>query len=139
MDIKHFFTSIQNIEHKPFDCTFKNLILIKENKNAFISEFVFKCNMCNKIDIISNEPVSSQTIMNINTAIVTATINTGQGFTQLDTMTAFLNMPSMSNSTYQKIHLNVLKHTETTAMEAMIAAGKEETAIAIKEGNVNEY
>lgn len=94
--------------------------------------------MCNKIDIISNKPLTSQMLMNVNTAIVTATINTGQGFTQLDTMTALLNMPSMSNSTYQKIHLNVLKHTEVTAMEAMIAAGKEETVIAIKEGNVNE-
>lgn len=94
--------------------------------------------MCNKIDTISNEPLTSQTLMNVNTAVVTATINTGQGFTQLDTMAAFLYMPRMSNSTYQKIHLNILKHTEATAMEAMIAAGKEETAIAIKEGNVNE-
>ncbi|KAL5238891.1 hypothetical protein ACI65C_006301 [Semiaphis heraclei] len=67
-----------------------------------------------------------------------ATINTGQGFTQLDTMAAFLNMPSISNMTYQKIHFDISNHTEVTAIEAMILAGNEEAEIAKKEGNVNE-
>jgi len=43
-----------------------------------------------------------------------ATINSGQGFAQLDTMAAFLNMPSMSNMTYQKLHLDVSNHTNET-------------------------
>lgn len=76
--------------------------------------------------------------MPVNTAIVTAVVNTGQGFSQLDTMAAFLNMPSMSNHTYQKVHNNVLKHTEVVALEVVIAAGKEEAEIAKIENNVDE-
>jgi len=138
VDIKHLFNSLKNIEHSPFSCTFQNLNLINERKNGFFSEFIFKCNFCNKIDIISNEPKTTDTSLSINTAIVMATINTGQGFCQLDTMAAFLNMPSMSNMTYQKIHLDISNHTEKTAVEAMILAGNEEAEIAKKEGNVNE-
>jgi len=77
-----------------------------------------------------------------------ATINTGQGFTQLDTieyiilhgysMAAFLNMPSMSNMTYQKMLFDISNHTEVTAIKAMILAGNEEAGIAKKEGNLNE-
>lgn len=138
MDIKHLFNSIKNIKHSPFGCTFQNLNLINERKNGFFSEFIFKCDFCNKIDIITNEPKSTDNSLSVNTAIVMATINTGQGFTQLDTMAAFLNMPSMSNMTYQKMHLDISNHTEVTAIEAMTLAGIEETEIAKKEGNVNE-
>lgn len=138
MDIKHFFNSLKNIKHNPFSCTFQNLNLINERKNGFFSEFIFKCDFCNKIDIISNEPKTTDISLSINTAIVMATINSGQGFAQLDTMAAFLNMPSMSNMTYQKLHLNVSNHTNDTAIEAMILAGNEEAEIAKKEGNVNE-
>lgn len=138
MDIKHIFKSLKNINHSPFDCTFQNLIFVKEKRNGFFSEFFFKCNFCNKIEIISSEPKDHDVSLSINTAIVMATVNTGQGFTQLDTMAAFLNMPSMSNSTYQKMHSEVLKHTEVAAMDAMIVAGKEEAEMAIKEGSINE-
>jgi len=138
VDIKHFFNSLKNIKHDPFSCTFKNLNLINERKNGFFSEFIFKCDLCNKIDIISNEPKTTDISLSINTAIVMATINSGQGFAQLDTMAAFLNMPSMSNMTYQKLHLDVSNHTNATAIEAMILAGNEEAEIAKKEGNVNE-
>lgn len=44
----------------------------------------------------------------------------------------------MSKQTYQKIHNNVLKHTEVVAMEDMLEASTEEAAIFIKENNVNE-
>jgi len=138
VDIKHFFNSLRNIKHDPFSCTFQNLNLINERKNGFFSEFIFKCDLCNKIDIISNEPKTTDISLSINTAIVMATINSGQGFAQLDTMSAFLNMPSMSNMTYQKLHLDVSNHTNDTAIKAMILAGNEEAEIAKKEGNVNE-
>jgi len=39
---------------------------------------------------------------------------------------------------YQKYHNNVKKHTEDLAFNAMINAGKEESALAIMENNVNE-
>ncbi|KAE9524525.1 hypothetical protein AGLY_015113 [Aphis glycines] len=133
VDIKHFFNSLKNIKHDPLSCTFQNLNLINERKNGFFLEFIFKCDFCNKIDVISNEPKTTDISLSINTAIVMATINSGQGFAQLDTMAAFLNMPSMSNMTYQKLHLDISNHTNDTAIEAMILAGNEEAEIAKKE------
>ncbi|VVC41424.1 Hypothetical protein CINCED_3A023447 [Cinara cedri] len=47
-------------------------------------------------------------------------------------------MRSMSNNAYQQFHLDLLKHTKVTAIEATIEAGKEEADIAKKEGNINE-
>jgi len=74
----------------------------------------------------------------INTAVVTAVVNTGQGFFQLDTFTAVLNMPNMSNPSYQKYQNDVKKHTEDLDFDAMIDAGKEEAALAVVENKVNE-
>lgn len=135
VDIMFLFDSIKNIDHHPFDCTFKNLIFIKEIRNGFFSEFVFKCNFCNKREVITNEDRDSVTL---NSSIVAGIVNTGQGYTQLDTFSAFLNMPNMSNSSYQKIHNDLIKHTEDAALEAMEIAGKEEARLAIEENNVNE-
>lgn len=135
VDIMFLFDAIKNIDHHPFDCTFKNLTLIKENKNGFFSEFFFVCNFCNKQEIITNENRDS---MPVNSAMVAAIVNTGQGYTQLDTFSAFLNMPNMSNPLYQKIHNDLIKHTENAALEAMEIAGKEEARLAVEENNVNE-
>ena len=93
--------------------------------------------MCNKLEVITTECNNSSSVC-INTAVVTAVVNTGQGFSQLDTFTAVLNMPNMSNPSYQKYHNDVKKHTEDLAFDAMIDAGKEEAALAIMENNVNE-
>lgn len=92
--------------------------------------------ICNKLDVITSEFQSSST-MCVNTAMVTAVVNTGQGFSQLDTFTAFLNLPNISNPTYQKIHGVIQQHTKDIAFEAMINAGKEEAILAIKENRVN--
>lgn len=92
--------------------------------------------MCNAVEVITSE-LSSST-MNVNTSVVSAVVNTGQGFSQIDTFTAILNMPNMSNQNYQKIHSDIIKHTEGISFEAMINAGKEEAALAIQENRINE-
>jgi hypothetical protein len=135
VDIIILFDAIKNIDHHSFHCTFKNLILVKEIRNGFFSEFVFMCNFCNKQEIITNENRAS---MPVNSAMVATIVNTGQGYTQLDTFSAFLNMPNMSNPLYQKIHNDLIKHTENTAIEAMEMAGKEEARLAVEENNVDE-
>ncbi|KAL4090798.1 hypothetical protein QTP88_025572 [Uroleucon formosanum] len=76
--------------------------------------------------------------MPVNSAMVAAIVNTGQGYTQLDTFLAFLNMPNMSNPLYQKIHNDLIKHTKNTAIETIEMAGKEEARLAVEENNINE-
>lgn len=131
VDIDQFFKSIKKIFNCPFGCTFKDLEFIKELQNGFFSTLFFKCKICNLIEKVTNECQNTLS-MPINTAVV----NTGQGFSQLDTTAAFLSTPSILNQTYQKIHNNVLMHTEVFAMEAMLEVGKEESEIAIKKNNV---
>lgn len=77
VDIEYLFEAIKQIEHKPFGCTFKDLTLKKEIKNGFLSEFVFQCNICNKMEYISNENRNSMS-MSINSAIVSATLCTAR-------------------------------------------------------------
>ncbi|MCV5004543.1 hypothetical protein OFM39_33325, partial [Escherichia coli] len=83
---------------------------------GFFSEFFFVCSFCNRQEVITNE---NRVSMPVNSAMVAAIVNTGQGYTQLDTFSAFLNMPNMSNPLYQKIHYDLIKHTENAALEAM--------------------
>lgn len=75
--------------------------------------------------------------MSINTAIVTATVNTGQGFTNLEQFSSILDMPCMSNKSYQKYHQFLYKQTENTAWESIELAGKEEARLAVENGDIN--
>lgn len=137
VDIEYLFEAIKQIEHKPFGCTFKDLTLKKEIKNGFLSEFVFQCNICNKMEYISNENRNSMS-MSINSAIVSATLCTGLGYSQLDMISAILNMHNMSNPVYQKIHNEILKHTTEVALDAMKEAGKEEAKLALEDNSVTD-
>lgn len=75
--------------------------------------------------------------MSINAAIVTAIVNTGQGFTNLEQFSSILDMPCMSNKTYQKYHQFLSKQTENTAWESIELAGKEEARLAVENGDIN--
>jgi len=136
VNVNHLFTSIQNIYHDPFGCTFKNLECINEKRCGYFSELYFKCRICNKIELITTENTNSDEL-SINKSVVTAVVNTGIGYSQLDKFSAILNIPSMSNSFYQKLHEHISMITEETALESMIAAGKEESKLAIEAGDVN--
>lgn len=74
----------------------------------------------------------------MNASIVTATLNTGQGHSQLDQFSAILDMPCMSQKKYQKEHTFAANKTEMTMWEALKAAGKEEASLAIECGDVND-
>lgn len=99
VDIGHIFKSVQNIRHEVFDCTFSNLYFVKKNRKGYFNQFIFKCKMSCKIEVISSEPENTSTIK-INTAIVSSVVNTGQGYVQLEQFSAILNMPCMTNTTY---------------------------------------
>ena len=92
--------------------------MVGERKNGFLSEFLFTCNMCQKHEVIESENPNSS-LMDVNTATVTAIVNSGQGFAQLETVSAIMNMPNMCNKLYQKLHEDVHKFTSETAWEAM--------------------
>lgn len=51
--------------------------------------------------------------------VVSATINTGQEYTQFDEFVASLNMPIMANGIYQDIHTSVFHYIHEMALEEM--------------------
>ncbi|KAL4132332.1 hypothetical protein QTP88_009503 [Uroleucon formosanum] len=136
IDIQFFITSIQSIQHKGFDCSFRDLHLVNETRNGFISKFVFKCNNCGINENIYNEDPKTKDL-NINMAMVTAMVNVGQGFSQMDEICATLNMPNMCNRTYQNVHNDVYHHMHDLAWNDLAAAGKEEAKLAIEKGEVD--
>lgn len=137
INIAYFFEKTSKINHQPFDCTFKNLVFVKENRNGFYSEFLFNCTICNTNEIIESENPNTS-LMDVNTASVTALVNSGQGYAQLDIFTALLNMPNMSNKMYQKLHGKVDNFAHNTAWESMSSAAEEEAKLAKDNGDVNE-
>lgn len=89
------------------------------------------------MEYITNENRNS-TCMSINSAMVSATLCTGLGYSQLDLISAILNMHNMSNPIYQKLHNELFKHINEVALDAMKEAGKEEAKLALEENSVTE-
>lgn len=137
VNIKHIFDSIQSINHKGFECTFLDLEFTKEKRVGFFSTFYFICKVCGMKENIHSE-YPSDGKLNINMAIVSAVVNTGQGYTQLEEFSATLNMPIMSNRKYQELHTTIFHCTHKIALEGMIQAGKEEKRLAIERGDVDQ-
>lgn len=94
--------------------------------------------MCCKMEVISSEPEEKSSALKINTAIVSSVVNTGQAYAQLEQFSAILNMPCMSNNTYQKEHEIISGYIETTMWQSLEIAGKEEANMAIERGDVNK-
>jgi len=93
--------------------------------------------MYNKTKIIYFESPTLKDKLTVNDAVVIATLNTGQGHSQLEKFSAILDMPCMSNTKYQKVHEFVVNKTEMILWESIVAAGKEEARTAIENGEVN--
>lgn len=92
--------------------------------------------MCGMQEIIKSENDNDQNI-NINMAIVSSIVNTGQGYSQLEEYSATMNMPNMSNKLYQNYHYSIYKHLNELALNEMLLAGKEEAKLALEKGEVD--
>lgn len=90
------------------------------------------------MEVISSEPEEKSSALKINTAIVSSVVNPGQGYAQLEQFSAILNMPCMTNSTYQKEHEIISGYIETTMWQSLEMVGKEEANMAIERGDVNK-
>lgn len=135
VNILHLFNEIKYIDnHEPFDCSFKDMQIVKEIKYGFKSTFVFKCNMCNVIKKISTE---NDSLMSLNTAAVAGIINIGCGFSHLQELTCALEVPTINYGTYNKEHRTVCQGYELAAVKAMDDAAKIEAELAIQAGDID--
>lgn len=81
--------------HEPYSCSFKDMICTGETKIGLTSSFSFKCNFCLKQYTLKSENANAN-MTDINTAAVAGIMNVGGGFSQLQTITASLEIPPLS-------------------------------------------
>jgi len=93
--------------HRTFDnhargieCQFKDWKLINSRRNGLMTQLFFKCQLCNYEANIWSEPTEPETL-DVNTAAVAGTITVGIGFAQLEELCAAINIPCMTDKTYQ--------------------------------------
>ncbi|GBP66326.1 hypothetical protein EVAR_77944_1 [Eumeta japonica] len=73
----------------------------------------------------------------VNDCAVAGIISIGGGYSQLEEFSAALNLPMMSNNTYQTIHDVLSKNWQKVTQESMDEAAEKERNIAISEGKVS--
>lgn len=73
----------------------------------------------------------------INKDVVAGMMAAGSGNAQLKHFSAALDLPIMTDYTYQKSHDQICDEWEATAWDEMKKAGEKEREAAIKEGRVN--
>ncbi|KAL4143896.1 hypothetical protein QTP88_006150 [Uroleucon formosanum] len=112
------------------------MTLVNEKRNGFSSNFVFKCLICGVFENIYLEDPDRKDV-DINMAITSAVINTGQGYSQLDEFTAVLDMPCYANSSYQKYHEKLYSNLFDASVDETRLAGIEEAKLAIQNGEVD--
>lgn len=111
---------------------------LNELRKGYLSTFQFKCKVCGiKENINSEDEICNSKNVNINMAIVSTTVNTEQGYSQLEEFAETLNMPNMSNRTYQDFHNTMYMHMNNISLNEMQLAGLEEKRLAIENGEID--
>jgi len=138
VDISFFLTEM----HRTFDnhargieCPFKDWILINSRRQGFLTEFFFKCRMCNYEASFWSESRDSKEL-DINSAVVVTTATAGIGYSTLEEMYAGQNIPCMSEVTYIKHREILVDEFKKTAIENMIMAGEVEKQLAVERNEI---
>ncbi|KAF2893893.1 hypothetical protein ILUMI_12277 [Ignelater luminosus] len=137
-NVNFLFKQILNGErHKPFDCSIIDMTVESERRNGLLSTFVLKCKFCSITQKLFNENIEDTNKFHVNSAITLAAISTGIGYSQIEEVAAGLNMPIMSDKTYEKYHEKVAVAICQTAWDIMEKAGKKEAELARQLGEVD--
>lgn len=140
VDFQYFLESLIKIaEHNnQFGCSLHNLKIVKEIQKGLQSTFYFKCNMCHsKFQLKSYDEEKANTTLNVNEGAVSGAILTGIGQTNLNEITASMDLPIMTFRNYSKYHDNVAEMWKTAAEESMLAAANEENELARLRGDTS--
>ncbi|KAF2890357.1 hypothetical protein ILUMI_15816, partial [Ignelater luminosus] len=141
VNVEHLFKQIFNssVGHEPFNCNITNMYLTKERRVGLISIFHLKCKMCGLEQTLETDVLDRSTKdMDVNLATTLAAVSTGIGYSQCEEMMAVLNVPFVAHKTYQRCHKSVAEVICKTALQTIEEADKEEAALAIASGDVDE-
>ncbi|KAF0716219.1 YqaJ domain-containing protein [Aphis craccivora] len=101
------------------------MTFIFEKRQEYYSEFKFKCKMCGIVKNIQSEKENS-TFLSINEGIASRTIAIGIDHSQLAELSATIDIPYMSSTTYFKVQTILSKKIHDVAMQEMLITGEEE-------------
>jgi hypothetical protein len=135
VDINHLFLTLKSIKHQGFDCSFYDVDIINEKRYGLKSYFSYKCTICGLEGTFSSEPDTDSS--EINKLAVCGIIAMGAGFTQFSYLSAALDIPWMSSSTYFAVENQALNNVKEVAINEMIDAGQEELRLALEAGEVD--
>ena len=122
------------------NCPFQNWKNLKNKSRRYglLTKLFFSCESCKFEATVWSEPRNDTSYMDINYAVVSATITVGIGHTQLKELLAGINIYCLSDSTYIKVK-NELYHTFLTAANNnMKKAGEDAKRLAIERGHVSD-
>lgn len=104
INIHYFLKQLKNISHTGFGCSFWNVSLVSEKIQGLESIFTFKCDVCGISETIRSDNIQKENTSGTNLAAVFGSVAIGIGYTQLRELLAALDIPGMSNNTYNKCH-----------------------------------
>lgn len=122
-------------EHGSMNCGLGCVEIVGERQVGLNSKFTLKCKMCNESFYLENNPPGE---ININSCAVAGTIAIGCGHSQLQELSAALNLPIITPKTYKACHCKLTTYWEKVSIESMNAAAQKERNMALAEGRVDK-
>ncbi|XP_046960234.1 uncharacterized protein LOC124530227 [Vanessa cardui] len=124
INVSYFLEKLYEISnHGPLDCGLTCIELVSEKLHGLSSIFTFLCKMCNRKFVIGND---DDNCLPINTCVVAGIISIGCGHSQLQELSSAMNLPMMSQKTYQTNHKLLSQNWQQLAQQSMEQAAEEE-------------
>lgn len=138
--IVHFtflFNQLKELNKHSDECNFNDMEVTKETKMGLRSIFEFRCRICGIEQTVSTSDRNNEG-MNVNKAAVLGITSAGNGFYNLEEFCAHLNMPCMSDKTFDKNNKDLQKDWWQLAKYHTDEALKEEIRLAKAANEVDE-
>lgn len=100
IDIQHFMKQIMELGKHSVKCTMGRYILVKEVQNGVGFNLHFKCEVCDRYQVVSSENESS--LDNVNNAFVWGALSIGIGHRQAEDLFAIMDCPSPSFKKFKR-------------------------------------
>jgi hypothetical protein len=133
VDIQYFLTSLKNLKHDGFGCSFFDIEILSETRYGLKSIFVTKCKVCNVSNTVATEADSN---VSINKAAVCGSLAVGIGYSQFTELCASLDIPAISPNTFSSHEKSLSGVINQCTHDSIIEAGKQERALAVEAGDL---
>lgn len=118
VDIEHFMKQIMELGKHGSKCTMGRYILIKEVQNGVAFKLYFKCNVCNRQQVVTSE--KEQCLDSVNNAFVWGALSIGIGHRQAEDLFAVMDCPSPSFKKFKRHEILIGKVNKLYLIEQSV-------------------